>query len=76
MQRILITGAASGLGLAMAKKYTNEGWSVCIADIQDEEGRKVANQLKEKQGNDCFFQNLDITTQRAPYYEFYYRTPL
>ncbi|NCW05082.1 MAG: SDR family NAD(P)-dependent oxidoreductase, partial [Rhodobacteraceae bacterium] len=42
MKRILITGAASGLGLALAKKYACEGWSVCIADIQNEEGIKVA----------------------------------
>ena len=56
MKRILITGAASGLGLAMAKKYASEGWAVCIADIQDEEGLSAASQLKEQHGNDCFFQ--------------------
>ena len=61
MKRILITGAASGLGLAMAKKYASEGWAVCLADIQDEEGHKVASQLKDQHGNDCFFQHLDIT---------------
>ncbi|MEH6550143.1 MAG: SDR family oxidoreductase [Pseudomonadales bacterium] len=63
MKRILITGAASGLGLAMAKKYASEGWSVCIADIQDEEGLKAASLLKEQHGNDCFFQRLDITNE-------------
>ena len=63
MKGILITGAASGLGLAMAKKYAREGWAVCIADIQDEEGLKVASQLKDQHGNDCFFQHLDITNE-------------
>ena len=63
MKRILITGAASGLGLAMAKKYASEGWAVCIADIQDEEGHKVASELKDQHGNDCFFQHLDITNE-------------
>ena len=46
MKRTVITGAASGLGLAMAKKYASEGWAVCVADIQDEEGRNIASQLK------------------------------
>ncbi len=62
MKRILITGAASGLGVALAKKYAGEGWAVCIADIQDEEGIKIASFLSEEYGNDCFFQHLDITS--------------
>jgi len=63
MKRMLITGAASGLGLAMAKKYASEGWAVCIADLQDEEGQKIATELKSQHGNDCFFQHLDVTKE-------------
>jgi NAD(P)-dependent dehydrogenase (short-subunit alcohol dehydrogenase family) len=63
MKRILITGAASGLGLALAKKYAGEGWAVCIADLQDKEGQKIASQLKNQHGSDCFFQHLDITNE-------------
>jgi NAD(P)-dependent dehydrogenase (short-subunit alcohol dehydrogenase family) len=63
MKRILITGAANGLGLAMARKYASEGWSVCIADIQDEAGGQVASELKEQHGGDCFFHHLDITSE-------------
>lgn len=47
----------------MAKKYASEGWSVCVADIEDEEGNKLASELKAQQGNDCFFQHLDITNE-------------
>ena len=55
MKRILITGAASGLGLSLAKKYASEGWSVCLADIQDEEGVKTAAQLSEEHDNRLLF---------------------
>jgi NADP-dependent 3-hydroxy acid dehydrogenase YdfG len=63
MKRILITGAASGLGLAMAKKYASAGWAVCIADIQEQEGGQVATQLSEQFDNDCFFHLLDINNE-------------
>jgi len=62
MKRILITGAASGLGLALANKYASEGWSVCIADIQDEEGIRIATRLNDKYDNSCFFHHLDIVS--------------
>ena len=33
------------ISLHMSNKYDSEGWAVCIADIQDEEGRKVSIDL-------------------------------
>jgi NAD(P)-dependent dehydrogenase (short-subunit alcohol dehydrogenase family) len=38
---IFITGAASGIGLATAKKFASEGWLVGLSDI-DEPGLKTA----------------------------------
>ncbi|WP_026909609.1 SDR family oxidoreductase [Patulibacter minatonensis] len=42
-QRILITGAASGLGLALATRYARDGWRVLLTDLdQDALDRAVA----------------------------------
>jgi NAD(P)-dependent dehydrogenase (short-subunit alcohol dehydrogenase family) len=62
MKRILIKGAASGLGLALARKYANAGWAAGITDIEDEKGIKIASDLSGEYGNDCFFHYLDITS--------------
>jgi len=41
----LITGAASGIGAATARLFGQEGASVVLADMQDELGRKVADEI-------------------------------
>lgn len=42
----IVTGAASGLGKAIAEGLSAEGAKVMIADIQEEKGQIVANSLK------------------------------
>ena len=37
----LITGAASGMGAAMARLFAREGARVAVADLLEEEGRGV-----------------------------------
>lgn len=61
MKRVVITGGASGLGLAMARYYASQGWAVCIADVQTEIGEKIISEFKEKYVTPCFFSYLDVT---------------
>ena len=55
-----VTGAASGLGAAIARAYVAEGASVVIADIDDEAGAALAAEL----GN-ARFVHLDVTSEES-----------
>jgi len=59
-KRIAITGAASGLGKAIALHYANAGWNVAVADILDDDGQQVVAQIKSL-GRDSFFCHCDVT---------------
>lgn len=43
----IITGGAQGIGLAIARRYVDEGAKVVLADVLDDEGRKAAAELGE-----------------------------
>jgi len=63
MKRILITGAASGLGAELARFYAEKGFNVCLADIQQQDGEQLAQKLTDQYGVDAFFQLLDVTSE-------------
>ena len=46
----IITGAASGMGAATARRFGKEGAHVVIADMLEEEGKAVADGVNEAGG--------------------------
>ena len=56
----LITGGARGQGAAEAKLFIKEGAKVVIADILDEEGKKLEAEIIEL-GGECFYTHLDVS---------------
>lgn len=55
----LITGGASGIGAATARRIIDEGGSVVVADIADELGEERARRL----GDRARFVHLDVTDE-------------
>ena len=62
MKKILITGAGSGLGKALALRYAKDGAEICIADVNKEAGEAVAQSINSS-GGSAFFLECDITKQ-------------
>ncbi len=57
-QRILITGAASGLGRALAQRYADDGWRVCATDV--DEAALAAAVAALGHGDRVIAQRLDV----------------
>jgi len=54
----LISGGASGIGAATARKFVAEGGKAVLADLQEEKGRALAAEL----GDAAHFVPLDVTS--------------
>lgn len=67
MQRLhkkicLVTGAASGIGLAIAETYLREGATVLLTDLDGEKGQREIERLRAF-GLDAHFQQHDVTDE-------------
>jgi NAD(P)-dependent dehydrogenase (short-subunit alcohol dehydrogenase family) len=51
----VITGAASGIGRESARRFAEEGASVCVADLATEEGKQAAGEVGG------FYVHVDVT---------------
>lgn len=55
----LITGGASGMGAAQARLFAAEGAAVCVADINDEKGQTMVDEIVQAGGR-AIFCHLDV----------------
>ena len=55
----LVTGAASGIGLAVAQVWVREGARVVLSDVDTEGGEKAVSDLKA-QGHEALFVRADV----------------
>jgi 3-hydroxybutyrate dehydrogenase len=56
----IVTGAASGIGLAIAEAFAKEGANVAIADLNEEGGKKAVEGI-QKLGGDAIFVKTNIS---------------
>lgn len=57
--RIMITGAGSGLGREIALRWAREGWRLALCDLNDEGLRETLRLVREA-GSDGFVQRCDV----------------
>ena len=55
----VITGAASGIGAGTARMFVREGAKVVVADVQDDAGRALVDEL----GDSTRFAHCDVTSE-------------
>lgn len=58
-----VTGAASGIGAAIAEAYAQEGANVILADLNIEKAQALAAQLKINTGRDHLAMEVDVTNE-------------
>jgi len=60
----MITGAASGIGRAIAHVFAQQGAQVCVVDIQETQAQLVAQEISDA-GHQAFVYQADVTNATA-----------
>ena len=58
-KRIVITGAAQGLGRATAMRFARDGWKVLLADVLEKAGQ-VTGDVMNSAGGQALFEACDV----------------
>jgi NAD(P)-dependent dehydrogenase (short-subunit alcohol dehydrogenase family) len=56
---VIVTGGARGMGASHARGFVAEGADVVIADVLDQEGQSLADELSDH----AIFSHLDVTSE-------------
>ena len=59
---MIVSGGASGLGLAAAEKFAKNGYNIVLIDINEEKGKKAEQKIKGM-GVDAVFCLCDISNK-------------
>ena len=59
-KHVTITGAAAGIGLAIARAMAAEGANLTLGDVQDERGEAAAQSIRDCSGN-AVFRRCDVS---------------
>lgn len=60
----IVTGAAAGIGNAVAHKLASRGMNVLVADINETGGQKLVDDLKRLYSVDSFFVRTDVSSEQ------------
>jgi meso-butanediol dehydrogenase / (S,S)-butanediol dehydrogenase / diacetyl reductase len=61
----VVTGAASGIGRAIAAALAKDGFSVVVADLDEANGRAAAADIAAAGQGRAIFQRVDVTDRRS-----------
>ena len=61
----VVTGAASGIGRAIATGLAADGFSIVIADLDEVKGPAVAKEIAAAHGGRAIFQRVDVTDRAS-----------
>ena len=64
-KRAIITGAAQGQGAAIARAFVEEGAKVVIADIAEEAGQALADELCAQRPDAAYFRRHDVSDESS-----------